>query len=36
MLSSLNYVYKVEIFVIVAVIVFLLYCWWALGVFKKQ
>ncbi len=31
-----NYVYKVEILVIVAVLLFLLYVWYELDVFKKH
>ncbi len=31
-----NYVYKVEILVIVAVVLFLIYVWYELDVFKKH
>ncbi len=31
-----NYVYKVEILVIIAVVLFLLYVWYELDVFKKH
>lgn len=31
-----NYVYRIEILVIIAIVVFLLYVWYELGVFKKH
>ncbi len=33
---QLNYVYKVELLVILAVVLFVVYVWYALDVFKKH
>jgi len=31
-----NYVYRIEILVILGIVIFLLYVWYELGVFKKH